>query len=145
MHDIGFDLPLQRWFDFKIPSTSIKKDFIHSSLLQDPYLPIHPADKIIYLGAKASHTVITKMKHGKNIEVLNLRFDTKESRFEIEVEKEKGYWLLELLEKLSIKKENKIFSYAKLKEEYEKHFDDFELFWHSKAIDKLRANGLLVL
>ena len=145
MHDIGFDLPLQSWFDFKIPATSIKKDFINTSLLQIPYVPIHPADKIIYLGGKATVNEISKVKHGKSIDLLSLKFENKESAIEVVLQKEKGYWLLEMLDKLTLSKENKIFSYGKVKEEYEKLFDDFELFWHSKAIDKLRANGLLVL
>jgi hypothetical protein len=28
MHGAGFDMPLQTWFDFKIPKTRVKTDFI---------------------------------------------------------------------------------------------------------------------
>jgi len=32
MHDIGFELPLQKWFDFEIPETSIEKGYIESCI-----------------------------------------------------------------------------------------------------------------
>ena len=35
MHGINFELPLQDWFDFKIPRTTIHPDYIHDSLLED--------------------------------------------------------------------------------------------------------------
>lgn len=35
MHGINFEIPLQEWFDFKIPRTSIDPDYIHDCLLED--------------------------------------------------------------------------------------------------------------
>ncbi|MBP7500644.1 MAG: radical SAM protein, partial [Chryseobacterium sp.] len=35
MHGINFELPLQDWFDFKIPRTTIHPDYIHDSLLEE--------------------------------------------------------------------------------------------------------------
>lgn len=32
MHDIGFELPLQEWFDFEIPETSIEKGYIEGCI-----------------------------------------------------------------------------------------------------------------
>ena len=36
-------------------------------------------------------------------------------------------------------------TFAQLKADFETHFDDFELFWHSKPVKTLRAFGLLLL
>lgn len=35
MNATGFDLPLQKWFDFKIPSTTIPRNFIRKTLAED--------------------------------------------------------------------------------------------------------------
>lgn len=35
MHGINFEIPLQDWFDFKIPKTTIHPDYIHDCLLED--------------------------------------------------------------------------------------------------------------
>jgi hypothetical protein len=37
------------------------------------------------------------------------------------------------------------FTYALLKDDFENHFKDFELFWYSDEVDVLREKGLLVL
>ncbi|MFT4684507.1 MAG: hypothetical protein ACI863_001111, partial [Flavobacteriales bacterium] len=40
---------------------------------------------------------------------------------------------------------NKPKSFGHLKTDFEKQFEDFELFWYSKPIHVLRAHSLLVL
>jgi hypothetical protein len=145
LHGIGFELPLQEWFDIKIPKTTISENYILQALESETYLPIHPADKVIWLGGKAILGEESKSKHGIKTDLLVMKFHRNEGSFEIKVEKLKGEWLAESLERLSPSLENKLITFAKLKEDFEKHFDDFELFWYSKAINTLRKNALLIL
>lgn len=57
---------------------------------------------------------------------------------------DKGKWFLEILNRLIVN-ENAALTFGQLKADFEKYFDDFELFWYSKPINSLRTSGLLVL
>ncbi len=46
MHGICFENPLQEWFDFKIPKTTIHPDYIHDCLLEEDNFSTKPNAKI---------------------------------------------------------------------------------------------------
>lgn len=144
MHGICFELPLQDWFDFSIPKTSIHNNFIESCLIHEGSFIIKPSAKIIWLGGIPSVVNITKNKRGTKRHLLKLTFHDKRGSFDVLMKKEEGDWFLKILEILVIN-DNAPLTFGLLKADFEKHFDDFELFWHSKPIDSLRASGLLVL
>ena len=52
MHGHGLDYPLQKWFDFPIPKTSIAPDHILRSLTDEEYLPSKPGTKWIWTRGK---------------------------------------------------------------------------------------------
>ncbi len=144
MHGIGFELPLQEWFDFKIPKTQIKKDYIFSCLEQEPNFSIKPTAKIVWLGGTPFVTEQSKTKKGVTWHSLQLTFHDKRETFQISLEKDKGEWFLQTLPKLS-PKQDKLASFAQLKADFETNLDCFELFWFSKPIQKLNEIGLLVI
>ncbi len=144
MNGIGFELPLQEWFEFKIPKTTIKDDFIISCFEEEDDFSIKPSAKIYWLGGTPLISEFTKSKKGKSKHMLQLIFHENSGNFEISLEAEKGEWLLNSLEKLAITEKNS-FTFSELKSDFENHFEDFELFWYSKPIHVLRDNGLLVL
>ena len=144
MHGVGFEFPLQDWFDFKIPSSTIDPYFIETCLTDDTQFSIKPSAKIIWLGNFASAEVSSKNKKGKTTEFLHLDFHTKNDFLNIKLEKEKGDWLLDKLPLLT-PNNNKHWSFSQLKTDFESQFDDFELFWYSKPILKLQEIGLLIL
>ncbi|WP_339626366.1 B12-binding domain-containing radical SAM protein [uncultured Winogradskyella sp.] len=143
MHGIGFDLPLQDWFEFEVPDTNIDPDFIYNCLAQEPAFNIKPTAKLFWLGTLPIVSEFSKTKKGTTKEFLKLTFYDKADSFEITTEKEKGLWLLDTLERLSPL--NKPQTFGQLKTNFETQFEDFELFWYSKPIDVLRDYGLLVL
>jgi len=49
-----------------------------------------------------------------------------------------------ILDKIHISNE-KVFSFAEVKADFETEMENFELFWYSKPINTLRDFGLLVL
>ncbi len=144
MHGICFEYELQEWFDFKIPKTKIAPDYIISCLEKEESFNTKPSAKIVWLGARPSNELFTKSKKGKSWEMVKLIFHSKTETVEISLEKEKGIWFAEMLEKISISGD-KIVTFSKIKSDFELHFEDFELFWYSKQINTLRSIGLLTL
>lgn len=144
MHGIGFELPLKDWFEFKIPKTTIHPYFISNCLEVEDSLEIKLSTKIYWLGGEPNRLNITKSKRGKTKQMLQLTFHENYDSFAISLEEEKGKWLIESLEKLTISNSNS-FTFSELKSDFENYFENFELFWHSKPIHLLRKNGLLVL
>lgn len=144
MHDIGFDLPLQDWFEFKIPKTTISKNFIESCLQVEDYNIVKPSSKLLWLGNLPLVSEFDESKNGETNSFLELIFHTKSDTIEISLEREIGEWFLSVLDDLSPKNEI-LLSYEQLKSSYESNFGDFELFWHSNVIHELRENGLIVL
>ncbi|MEE9438543.1 MAG: B12-binding domain-containing radical SAM protein [Saprospiraceae bacterium] len=136
MHAICFDYPLQEWFDFEIPETSIAPGFI-SSCLNDK--DVHPKtnDKIVWLGGHPQ-------KVDNNTEFSILIFHTKTQKLEIELSTHQVDWFLSILTKASLPFKKPL-TFGKLKSDFLQHFDDFEDFWNSEAIIGMKAVGLLVV
>jgi len=144
MHGICFEYELQEWFDFKIPKTKIAPDYIISCLEKEESFNTKPSTKIVWIGARPSNELFTKSKKGKSWEMVKLIFHSKTEAVEISLEKEKGIWFAEMLEKISISGDKTI-TFSQIKSDFELHFEDFELFWYSKQINTLRSIGLLTL
>jgi len=144
MHGICFDYPLQDWFEFKIPKTKIPEDFIFDALNAEEDFKIKPTAKIVWLGGKPAIEYFTKSKKGNSWEMIGLTFHDKKESFTIQVNKNEGEWLVEMLKKLSVSN-SKTYSLNEVKTDFETALDDFELFWYSKSIHILRDFGLLVL
>jgi hypothetical protein len=144
MHGICFDFPLQDWFEFKIPKTNVKPDFIKKALEADVSFAEKGTAKIIWLGNEPTSNIFTKSKKGNSWEMMQLVFQDRRSSFEISVDKVNGDWLMKALDKINIhQKETLLFN--QLKADYELTQDNFELFWYSKPMKILKENGLLVL
>jgi len=96
------------------------------------------------LGGEPLVSYTSKNKRGKTLELIHFAFHTKNDLLEISFEKDKGEWLLNTLDRITVQENNSL-TFAQLKEDFESHFENFELFWYSKPIKKLRNFGLLVL
>lgn len=143
MHGICFEFPLQDWFDFKIPRTSIKPDFIRQVLNIADFTTKSSA-KIIWLGDAPETKLFTKSKKGQTWELMSLTFHQKKESFTISLDKDKGEWLKSRLRNLAVSAEKQT-TFNQLKQDFETTFEDFELFWFSKPIQLLRNNGLLAV
>ena len=144
MHGIGFDLPLQDWFDFEIPPTNIQPYFIEDCLKPEDNLNIKASANIVWLGGEPFTNYSSKTNRGKTRELIQLTFHDKIESFQISFEKEKGEWLLKILKQLAVQGNNSL-TFSQLKEDFELQFENFELFWYTKPINTLRNFGLLVL
>lgn len=144
MHSICFDYDLQEWFDFKIPNTTIAPDFVLNCLNDTAELKIKSSSRIVWLGNKPSVTKTTKSKKGVSWELMQLVFHDKNNQCEIVVDQQKGEWLLAQLCLWSVHSSTNT-TIGQVKADFETQFEDFELFWFSKPISKLKDFGLLIL
>ena len=145
MQDIGFDLPLQDWFDFKVPRTTIPPDHIRQSVADQPYEKAKPNAKIVWLGGIPAVTYYSRKKKNQTFEMAELTFLNKKKNLVIHLKKEEGKWLSEQIPEILVNNQ-----LPKTFEELEKSFEeqtdgDFVLFWNSRDIKQLRESGLLML
>ncbi len=144
MHGICFEFPLQDWFDFKIPKSNIRKDFIQNALIDTPSFKLKSNAKVVWLGGEPTLATFTKTKKGNSWELASLMFHQKQDSFSITVDQKQGIWLKSALLNLSVCNE-KTTALQELKQDFETDFEDFELFWFSKPIQELRKHGLLTV
>ena len=145
MHGACFDFPLQKWFEEKVPKTTIAPDYIANLLNEEEYTSVKPTAKVVWLGNQPTVEYITKSKKGNTWEMASLTFHSKQSTINIKVNKEEGTWLVNILENLS-PAQIKTYTIQEVKESYENAgFDDFELFWENKPVNGLYKFGLLTL
>ncbi|MCQ9639152.1 radical SAM protein [Chryseobacterium sp. WG14] len=143
MHGINFEIPLQEWFDFKIPRTTIHPDHIHDCLLEDDSFSFKGNSKIVFLTKNviAENRVKTKKKYSGTYTLIT--FHLKTNIVKVELEQEKADWLLNVLHENSIESSKKITA-QQLKNQFEENFEDFELFWFSKPMQQLKENGVIL-
>ncbi len=145
MHGICFEFPLQDWFDFKVPKTTVAPDYIHQSIDEQAYEPASPSAKIVWIGGVPSIHTFTKKKKNNSFEMAELTFSNKKHDLVIQLKHAEGEWLMEQIPALSVNSPKQI-TFAELEISFEQHTgEDFILFWNSPVVKELRGNGLLML
>lgn len=142
MHGVCFDFSLQKWFDFKVPKTSVHPHFIENALLAETEFLIKPQAKMVWIGLAPEVNFYTKHKKGQQWEMAKLIFYANKGSKEIEIKKEHAIWLMKILDQLA---ENFV-NFQWLKQNFEAELaEDFEPFWYSKQVKSLKNYGLLTL
>ena len=145
MHGICFDFPLQDWFDFKVPRTTVAPEYIQESIDEQAYEPASPNAKIVWLGGVPSIRTYTKKKKNHSFKMAELTFSNKKHDLVIQLKQAEGEWLFEQIPTLSVENSSQI-TFGELEKSFEQQTgEDFVLFWNSPAIKELRENGLLML
>ncbi|MEO6668326.1 MAG: radical SAM protein, partial [Ferruginibacter sp.] len=145
MHATCFEYPLQKWFDFKVPKTTVAPGFIIKALEEPGLTSTKPTDKIVWLGNPPLVESFTKSKKGSQWEMSSITFQSKKESMTIKTNRAQGLWLAGMLERLSVKN-NKTYTVQEVKDDYESDgLEDFELFWDNKPISALYKVGLLKL
>lgn len=145
MHAACLDEPLHKWFDFKVPRTTIASDYIANVLNDDIAATAKPNARVVWLGNLPKIDISTKSKKGNTWELCNLHFETLTSSVTVRADKDQGLWLLKLLQERTLYPLNP-FTYNQLEQSYESAgLDDFELFWFGKQMSGIGKVGLLLL
>ena len=142
MRGVGFDLPLQKWFDCKIPATTIPPRFVaHMAEEQEPVEKLH-ARRLYWLGGRVELGP-ESVKKGKYSIVLLLHTNNREMAIKM-----RGDWAHFIHESLMQVGVDAVNPY--LLEDFSRNYeilfnDDFLPFWYSKEMQAIRDHGLLLL
>lgn len=143
MHGINFELPLQEWFDFKIPRTTIHPDYIHDALLENDNFTFKGNSKIVFLAKNviAENRIKTKKKYQYPYTRITVHLKT--NIISIDLDFSHAEWLMSMFNEYPVQNPKKP-TLQSLKINFEENFDDFELFWFSKPIQQLKENGVIL-
>ncbi len=138
MHDVGFDLPLHKWFDFKIPKTTIAPDYIYLALENQEPESIDSHNKLFWLGKQVQFYLDNKSKPtGKLI------IHTKEESSTFKVDKDLGTWLATILNQLS---QGESMTLDQFETSFnDNHLGSFDHFWDGEIFEHIRQCGLLLI
>jgi len=143
MHSKCLDYPLNKWFDFKVPKTTVAPDYITKALEEVDYSTPKPTSRITWLGNQPKIEFLTKSKKGNHWEMAELTFQTNRENFQIRVDKEQGKWLARMLEELSIHQKKNMTRQLVMTDYEQAGLENFELFWDNKPVNTLYKAGLL--
>ncbi len=143
MHGIGLTDPLHKWFEEKVPRTTVKPDWIHGVLEAAALQLPKESSRVIWLGGPVEIAVVSKSKKGATWEEALLTAVTRRETLTLRLDKEKGEWLAALLPLLTLKNDTRT-TRAEVRAAYEaRGWEDFELFWDGKPLVPLKKAGLL--
>ncbi|SIT15283.1 B12-binding domain-containing radical SAM protein [Belliella pelovolcani] len=140
MHGMCFDFPLQEWFDFRVPRTSVKSNFIIKAISEPDTLETKPNSKLVWIGNLPE----LKMEESNNrSNRVKLLFENKNSSFELEVDLAKGEWLAENIRAMKPMQGQKDLTYALLEKSYqEAGFGDIKTLVYSQLWIDLMDAGM---
>ena len=142
MRGVGFDLPLQKWFDFKVPVTSLPPRFVaHMAEEQEPVEKLH-SRRLYWLGGRVELGA-ESVKKGKHLIVLLLHAMNQE--IGVKMRGDWAHFIHEMLLQVGIDATTPY-----LLEDFSRNYeilfnDDFLPFWYGKEMQVIRDNGLLLL
>lgn len=143
MHGVNFEIPLQDWFNFKIPKTTIHPDYIHDCLLEEDQFSFKGNSKIIFLAKNVIAENYIKTKKHSSWAYTRITFHLRTNIVKIDLEQEKAEWLIKVLKENTFENPKRI-TLQQLKTQFEENFEDFELFWFSKPMQQLKENGIIL-
>lgn len=136
MHGMCFDFPLQKWFDFKVPKTTIPPNYILKQLEQYKEFEPKPSSKIIWLGGNIQ---LQENKKTKSIVIFGHR-----SEDEIELSPSLADWTFTLLQNAHVRAPI-VQTYGGLTIDFnQKGLGDFNFFWTSAEMMMIRSLGILI-
>ncbi len=143
MHGVCLDFPLHRWFDFKVPKTTIPKRYIEKSIQDRSDDSTRSNALVIWLGSIPEVSIFTD-EDGVT-EIAELVFYDKTKEFALETNVEIATWFCSLVPQLSIGTQVPL-KFTALKVSFEKEpIGDFETFLESPFWQGLRSNKLLIV
>jgi hypothetical protein len=145
MHGICLDFPLSRWFDFKIPKTSIPPTYIKKSI-QDYQDSSHRVNAIaVWTGSIPELNLFEEKVGKKTIRIAELIFFDKKKEWALETDPNTADWLMKVLPTLLIVHPEPV-ELDRLRMDFEQsQMGNFENFMRSKTWLELRKSGLLIL
>jgi hypothetical protein len=145
MHGICFEYSLDKWFNFKVPRTTMPPNHIERILAAEETALPKPTAKIVWLGNTPAIRTFSKNKKGKSLAMAELTFINKKKDFTLQLQENWGRWLAALLPSVS-PDSSRTYTFAEIEADFQQQeLGSFHIFWYSNAVKELREQGLLVL
>ena len=141
MHGMCFDFPLQEWFDFKVPKTSLHPQHIQKALANYVEFEPKPSSKVVWIGTQAE--LKSKQVKGGYLGQISLHSNRETSNIELVFPL--AQWLLKWLDKAHVSNQ-KACLFGEVQSDFEaQNLGSFTILWQSESMAELRRMGLLVL
>ncbi|CAG5004491.1 hypothetical protein DYBT9275_03381 [Dyadobacter sp. CECT 9275] len=145
MHGVCLDFPLARWFDFKVPRTTVPKRYIERSIADKSEETLRPNAFVIWLGSLPELSLFEEASGSITQQVAELVFFDKKKEWAVETTPERGAWLVEVMPRLVIGYHQPM-SLEELRADYQnQNLGDFDPLLHSDTWQELKSGGLLLL
>lgn len=149
MQGTGFEEPLQTWFDFEVPETSIDFDFIATCLNEADDLPLRPHDLVVWIGGNPIEMIYSPVRKNragvKNTEFAEIVISGIAENYSLYFEKNTAEWILGIIAIAKPETDTK-FTLHMMKDSYQKAgLKDFHIFERSETFNLLRQKGLLIV
>lgn len=145
MHGVGFDIPLSKWFDSKVPTTTIPPNYIQRQITQSED-SVRKNAFVVWLG-KLPTSDYFEVKQGKKvIELAELHFYDKKHDWSIQLPAQQAHFWEGLFPKIAIHLFEQPLAFQQLQTEFEAaQLGSFSAFSKTPTWKKFRENGLLIL
>jgi len=145
MHGVGFDIPLSKWFDSKVPTTTIPPNYIQRQITQSED-SVRKNAFVVWLGKLPTIDYFEVKQEKKVVELAELHFFDKKHDWSIQVPAQQAHFLEELFPKIAVHLFEQPLAYQQLQTEFETaQLGNFSAFSKTPTWKKLRENGLLIL
>lgn len=145
MHGICLDFPLSKWFNFKVPKTTVPPRYIEQRIQEQPESTNRLNAIVIWLGSMPELNIFEEKRGKKTIEMAELIFFNKKREWAIETEPGIASWLMDTMPSLQISNTEPM-PLEQLKDRFESAgLGSFEDLMLSRTWADLKAGGLLVL
>ena len=149
MQGVGFDEPLNTWFDFEVPETTIDSDYISNCIHEIADINIRQSDQVVWIGGDAIELIITPIKKNKGERTketfAEIIISGRTENYSLYFNQQTAEWVIDLLHNASPDSENK-FTIGKMKMSYENAgLGEFRDFLESEGFTLWREKGLLIV
>ena len=139
MNGAGLDLSLKKWFDFKIPATSIPPHYILDQI-ENTVDKKNLHAELYWIGIQPD------LSQKKMNQKAKLKLCTKNNQLTLDLSYELGLWLHGQLSTVMITENHQKITLDAFKEGFTANqLADFDVFMKSSLIKKLRKMGLLII
>lgn len=141
MRGVGFELPLRKWFNHKVPSTGIAPDYIEQCL-EVALDPLRSNATVVWLGH-----LPRLCPSPDDMDIAELQFLDGKEDFTLEFTAPMAQWLYDLLSQLQPGCEPILFTEigARFRSSGLEDYDDWEDFWNADLGKVVREHGLLAI
>ncbi|MFZ4542968.1 MAG: B12-binding domain-containing radical SAM protein [Saprospiraceae bacterium] len=147
MHGIGLDYPLGDWFEFSVPKTSVKPNFIEKALNDQFEKAINDNQQVLWL-SNVPKLVQHKGKKA-NLNISKLTFTDKKAEYMLLTGSATAEWLDKTLRAIRPQSQTAPLSIAQLKTSFQAaaldDYENFDEFLASYTWKQLREAGLLIV